>query len=209
VKKLVAGVGLNDANYVVQKMGFIDGKAHKEWTCPFYQRWVGMLNRCYRKGSSNNRFYQGVTVCDDWLTFSNFRAWLEQQDYNNRIIEKDLMSVFTGKKEYSPENCVMVTHELNTFLMDRYRVRGEWPLGVSKYKRNGKFRATINTVKWKELGYFNTPEEAHKAWQLAKWKYGQELLQEQTDPRVIQAMHVILHKLGEDWSAGRITEKLV
>jgi len=33
-------------------------------------------------------------------------------------IDKDIMSVLTGKKEYSPDNCVFVTHDLNGFFVN-------------------------------------------------------------------------------------------
>ena len=49
-KKLVYGVGNNDADYVVQKretIGCADGKTKQNlvWECPYYRTWVDMLAR--------------------------------------------------------------------------------------------------------------------------------------------------------------------
>jgi hypothetical protein len=45
--KLVYGVGVNDANYNVNKYEIIDGKQKLIWACPFYIKWRDMLKRCY------------------------------------------------------------------------------------------------------------------------------------------------------------------
>jgi hypothetical protein len=155
--------------------------------------------------------YSDVSMREEWYDFLTFREWMMSQDWDGKDLDKDVLSVLTGVKEYSPENCAFISRELNSFFTLRHNHRGLYPLGVTYCKRGlNNYVARLNRPEGRNsLGCYTTPEEAHKAWQLAKWKYGQELLQEQTDPRVIQAMHVILHKLGEDWSAGRITEKLV
>lgn len=42
IRKLVCGVGINDADYVVKKqetIGYVNGKRKQKliWVCPFYQ----------------------------------------------------------------------------------------------------------------------------------------------------------------------------
>ena len=44
-RKLVCGVGINDADYVVTKqetIGYVDGKQKQKliWRCPFYKTWT-------------------------------------------------------------------------------------------------------------------------------------------------------------------------
>lgn len=46
-KKLVFGVGINDADYNVYKTGIVDGKQTVLWICPFYRKWKDMMMRCY------------------------------------------------------------------------------------------------------------------------------------------------------------------
>ena len=49
--RLVCGVGINDANYVVRKETIIlengERKRLKTWICPYYRTWINMLKRCY------------------------------------------------------------------------------------------------------------------------------------------------------------------
>lgn len=182
------------------------------WYCPYMRRWNSVLQRCFGESMAESRpTYSNVSMTKEWYDFLTFKEWMMSQDWDGNDLDKDVLSVLTGVKEYSPENCAFISRELNSFFTLRHNHRGLYPLGVTYCKRGLKnYVARLNRPEGRNsLGCYTTPEEAHKAWQLAKWKYGQELLQEQTDPRVIQAMHVILHKLGEDWSAGRITEKLV
>ena len=47
-KKLIYGVGINDADYVVKKWeeaGYINGKRKRKqvWMCPYYRVWADML----------------------------------------------------------------------------------------------------------------------------------------------------------------------
>lgn len=65
--KLVYGVGINDVTEIVRN-------------CPYYKKWVGMLGRCYNpKKQAERSTYHGVTVCDEWLTFSNFKTWMQKK----------------------------------------------------------------------------------------------------------------------------------
>ena len=47
-KKLIYGMGINDADYVVEireQSGYVNGarKRRIAWTCPYYQTWRNML----------------------------------------------------------------------------------------------------------------------------------------------------------------------
>lgn len=186
---IVYGVGLNDADYVVQvqsSQGSVDGKRVRklEWYCPFYNRWKLMLQRCYYKGfHKRNSTYEGCYVSEGWLVFSNFKAWMEKQDWEGKDLDKDIL--FEGNKVYSKETCVFVDQEVNKFFLQRDNHRGEWPLGVDWDKRKRKYRARVGS-KW--LGYYNCPEEAHLAW--GKWKYelAVQLAEKQSDERVAEAL---------------------
>lgn len=80
---MVYGKGINNAGYNINPRG---GKM-----CPYYMRWMSMIQRCYDKGAlSRDTKYVGVTVCDDWLTFSKFKAWMQQQDWKGKELDKFL-----------------------------------------------------------------------------------------------------------------------
>ncbi len=163
--KRVEGVGINDADYFVCTEG-ADGK---RIMCPYYQTWVSMLKRCY-SAKYHTRFptYIGCAVCDDWLYFSNFKKWMEQQDWRGKQLDKDLL--VGGNKVYSPNTCLFIPQRLNTTLTLRGKARGDYPIGTCYHKKNSVYLANCRDGSGKRLylGYHKTPQEAHRVWQLAK-----------------------------------------
>lgn len=193
-KKLVYGVGVNDADYVVCPS--VNGK---QVMCPFYMVWKSMLERCYSpKLQAKRSTYVGCIVCEEWLTFSNFKAWMETQDWHGKEPDKDIL--FVGNKIYSPATCVFVDSLTNTFISDSGATRGEWPIGVSFHKRRRKFEANCNnpfTNRKEFIGYFACPNEAHLAWRKRKHELALQLADMQTDERVAAALRVRYALKGE------------
>lgn len=149
-----------------------------------------MLERCYSaKCKKSHPTYAGCTVSDEWHTFSNFKAWMEKQDFEGKQLDKDLL--FEGGKVYSAETCVFVTGVVNSFTTDSGAARGEWLLGVDWDKQEEKFRAHCRnpfTKKKEYLGRFTCEQEAHEAWLKRKLELAHELAAIQTDPRVAKAL---------------------
>lgn len=80
-----------------------------------YYVWQGMLKRVgVYKGASekDKRAYQdrGITVCDEWLVFENFRDWALSHGY----IEGLQIDRRDNDRSYCPENCRWVTQKENT-----------------------------------------------------------------------------------------------
>lgn len=195
IRKLVYGVGRNDADYAVRKfetIGCVNGKQKQKlvWVCPYYRTWYSMLSRCYSIKSQNRRpTYKGCSVSDDWLTFSVFKRWMEKQGWEGKQLDKDLL--FEGNKVYSAETCVFVTRMVNTFVCDGGAARGEWLIGVSWCKITEKFVAQCNnpfTKKKEKLGYFTCEQQAHNAWKRRKLELAKELAAIQTDEKVAEAL---------------------
>ena len=192
--KLVYGVGINDADYAVQKFEAIEvngvRKQKRVWMCPYYQAWKSMLERCYSaKCQEKHPTYKGCSVSEEWLTFSNFKRWMEAQDFEGMQLDKDLL--FEGNKVYSVETCVFVTKTVNMFIIDRGAARGELSIGVNLDKERSKFRSRCSnpfTKKQEHLGCFTCEKEAHKAWLKRKLELAKELAAEQTDERVAKAL---------------------
>lgn len=177
--KFVHGVGINDAGYNIRTI--VGGVAVN---CPFYRTWSEMLCRCY-SGYPRYRTYEGVTVCNEWLTFSNFRGWMEQQDWEGKQLDKDIL----GGDTYSPDTCVFITGELNKALLLSNGSRGAYPLGVHFHIAKDRYHATIKRDnKTVHLGYFATAKEAHVAWQKAKIESLRALLPALSDDRVHKAI---------------------
>ena len=206
-KRLVYGIGLNDADYVVNKketIGYVGGKQRFKlvWACQHYSTWASMLSRCYSAKFQEKRpTYKDCTVSEDWHTFSKFKAWMQEQDWEGKQIDKDLL--FEGNKIYSAETCVFVTPMVNSFTLDCRSVRGEWLIGVSWDKIKNKFQSNCRnpfTKKLENLGRFTCEQEAHEAWRKRKLELAHELAAIQTDTRVAKA-------LVDKYSKPQISEK--
>lgn len=188
--KLVFGVGINDSDYNVVESVQISGKTKVLWVCPFYMKWKDMLGRCYYEPNLKaNPTYIGCSVCKEWLTFSNFKAWMETQDWEGRQLDKDLL--IRGNKLYSAETCVFIEPKVNKFMTERGAYRGEFPIGVCFDRQTGKYMAQCWSVeKGKNigLGRYKTPKEAHEAWLAFKLEQAYILAAQQTDERVAKAL---------------------
>jgi hypothetical protein len=76
---VVYGVGLNDVDLMTHGKSD-DGSKPR---CRFYTTWANLLKRCNSTACHRVQpAYRNATVCDDWLTFTNFRRWMELQDWS-------------------------------------------------------------------------------------------------------------------------------
>lgn len=145
--KLVYGVGINDADYTVATG---DGPM-----CSYYVRWFSMLQRCYDEGAlSRDPSYRGVTVCEEWLIFSNFKAWMETKDWEGKCLDKDLK----GGVVYSPETCLFISQDLNRYWTMKRK-------GVSWEEDRQKWRVKIGN---KHIGRYTSEAEARMMYEKHK-----------------------------------------
>ena len=126
----VSGVGIVDLKYAKQKFKKVGGKNVRVWSCPYYDRWKIMLARCYDdKYHTKYPTYKDCVVCDEWKTFSNFKSWMEKQDWEGKHLDKDILGDGTV---YEERSCSFILPIVNTFLTEANSIRGDYPLGVSK-----------------------------------------------------------------------------
>lgn len=183
-------MGVNDADYSVVRKGVVGDTYKIVWRCPFYDKWASMLKRCYsEKYIVKFPTYKDCSVCDEWLTFSNFKLWMQQQDWEGKELDKDIL--FPGNKVYSLYTCCFIDNAVNKFILNNEAKRGEWPIGVCWDKQTGKFMAQIGKGKGGgvvKLGRFCTPEDAHRAWVIEKCSQAKNLALLQADVRVKEAL---------------------
>lgn len=189
-KKLVYGVGINDATYAVTKYSTNELGVEKQiWVCPFYKRWRSMLQRCYDPlAHTRQPTYVGCSVAEDWHLFSNFKAWMERQDWEEKDLDKDILG---DGKLYSELTCCFVRSDLNKFLLERQACRGDYPIGVSYHKHTGKFQASCRNPligAQEYLGLYATPEGAHDAWKKRKHELACALADLQQDQRLSEVL---------------------
>lgn len=187
MKKLLFGMATNDADYHVNPR--VNGKIV---SCPFYQAWVNMIRRGF-SNSEKERYptYRDVSVCAEWLLFSNFKSWMANQDWSGNHLDKDI--IMPGNKIYSPHGCAFVTPSTNMFLTDRSNNRGKYKIGVCWHVRIKKFHSKVSnpfTGKREHLGYFDDEESAYKAWKSRKHQIALMLADIEKDDRVAAALRV-------------------
>ena len=120
--KIVSGVGINDFGAKISNNG-----VHIR----SYATWKSMLDRCYNKLNTKRRpTYIGCSVCESWISFSNFKQWYDTNYITGFELDKDIL--IPGNKVYSPEACRFVPPYLNKLLNDHGNRRGDLPVGVSQ-----------------------------------------------------------------------------
>ena len=212
-KKLIYGIGIVDTNYrLIETIELpkINGKRQQKilWRCPYYVRWLFMLRRCYSENNlTANPTYLGCSVCTEWLTFSNFKSWMEQQDYEGKQLDKDLL--IENNLIYVPDTCVFISSALNKFITTKHNYRGECPLGVTRQSDGNNFVATVsvngNNV---YLGSFRTMYEAHCAWRNEKMKLLNEYIKNEKDPDVVRGLNRVYEKLKIEKLNNQETKRL-
>ena len=176
-KKLIFGVGINDANYIVSPI--VNGK---KINCPFYAVWKDMLKRCYSLNFKQLRpSYIGCTVDKEWLLFSNFKSWMTKQDWEGKCIDKDIL--IQKNKIYSRFTCIFVSQAINNLLLNRASARGKYPLGVYCVNKPKRYVSRCKVFgKTKYIGHYYSAEEAHEAYKKFKYKHIAEVASQQSEP---------------------------
>lgn len=177
--RLVAGVGFTDIPFTT-----IKGKKSTS-----YEVWKNVLLRCYDKKQQKKRWqsYDGCSVCDEWLRFSNFKKWFDDNYVEGYHLDKDIL--VKDNKVYSPETCCFVPSEINTLIVNKKNFRGDYPIGVTQKILAGNrkvFSSRLlidNKRVW--LGSFDTPQKAFEAYKYAKEKHIKEVAQAFFDAKKI------------------------
>lgn len=99
---------------------------------PLYKVWRDMHTRCKNERSGEYHRYggRGIDICNDWMSFENFRDWALDAGYTNGLT----LDRTDNDGSYSPENCRWVT-----------------------WKTQGNNRSTNRIVEYN--GYFHTITE--------------------------------------------------
>ena len=141
MNKLVYGVGVNDLGYRTHVYEYVTENGGRRvqkpvFKCKYYTVWKSMLERCYsNKYLESYPSYIGTSVCNEWLSATAFKKWMEQQDWSGKCLDKDI--IVPKSKLYSPDTCAFVLNETNLFVTARDASRGDYPIGVHLHKPTG------------------------------------------------------------------------
>ena len=146
MKRSVCGIGYLGCN----KVDILD-KA--------YRKWANMIQRCYYdKIHEYKPYYAPCTVCEEWLNFSNFKVWYDENNIKGRKFDLDKDILIQGNMEYAPDTCALVSHYTNTI----FESRGIESNIVLNSKTGMYDTSMILLGKRKEVGSFGTREIAQK-----------------------------------------------
>lgn len=176
MKKLVYGVGINDATYKVNTV--VGGKRVR---CKFYTQWKNMMARCYGKSTHKRQpTYIQCSVHPEWHSFTRFRLWMSKQDWEGKHLDKDIL--FEDNKIYGPDTCVFVSIEVNMFLCPNGKER-DLPRGV--YRNGSSYRTQYTNKDGGQVsfGNFKCPDEARQVYLKLKSDLAVSLAAKQTDKR--------------------------
>lgn len=174
LRKLVSGIGVNDASYIVQPS--TNGVV---LMCPFYRIWKAILLRCYTSTNKKDPTYVDCYVCDEWIKFSNFKLWMEKQDWIGKEIDKDIL--IQGNKVYSPDTCLFVSKRINALVTIKKGREGKYKQGVIKLYNKFYARCNIDGIQI-PIGSFYTEGEAFAAYKEVKYKHIKEVAEKQSEP---------------------------
>ena len=191
-------------------VGYLGGFGNTSKNEMAYRAWSHILCRCYSEEFQERQpYYKGCSVDERWHCFEVFEKWYNEQEQRNFkedyhvgrrwSIDKDIL--VRGNKVYSHETCCFVPNEVNS-AVTKAKSRGVHKglpegVGVIKPKTKGSkvgytARAhTGTTDKDRYLGYFNTPEEAFRAYKKAKEAHIKLLAEKwkgKIDDKVYQAL---------------------
>lgn len=152
-------------------MAKVDGKMTDE-----YEKWTGLIQRCYYDDEKFPTYCDKVTVCEEWHNFQNFAEWLEKNRYkvNERLhLDKDIL--FPNCKMYSPKTCILTPQRINMLFLNKPNNRG-LPNGIVK---QGK--GFLAKYKHEPLGVFSSVEKAYEVYASKKEESIREVLNEYKD----------------------------
>ena len=173
----ICGFGIVGNKYPTHKE---NGKTYRRE----YLIWTNMIKRCYDEAHRYKNPAYINCECDlRWQKYEDFYEWLHSQpnydildQINDLALDKDIL--IKGNRIYGPDECCLVTQNLNNIMLKSDAIRGDFPIGVHYHKVNNKYVAQCGGKrKHSYLGSFPTVEEAFDTYKQFKEKEIKKLAQ--------------------------------
>ncbi len=131
---------------------------HGETKTRLHNIWSGIKARCNNPGASGYVNYggRGITLCNEWLLFEDFKIWSENNGYkDNLTIERK-----NTNDNYYPGNCYWANMSIQASNKNKRNNTKFKYIGIDQL-HYGRWRAVIQYQgKITLLGIFDTEEEA-------------------------------------------------
>lgn len=177
------GIGINDGQ---EDIASIKNKGTDSYA--IYSIWTRMMRRGYSVSfKKSHPTYKNCTVAEEWHRFSNFKSWVETQDWRGKELDKDIL--IKGNKLYSPSTCLFVSHHVNSLLHDNAASRGKYPQGITFDGKNKKYRAKVSlNCSSIHIGRYASINKAISAYEKAKAKIIYDEALNQVDVKIYSAL---------------------
>lgn len=174
-----------------------------------YLAWIHVLNLVNGPRSKSK---PGATIDERWLRFSNFLEWLQNQP-NWTEYEIDPGIKLVGNRFYSPDTCLLVHPTIRRHLTVQKQRNGKLPRGVTRrkdlvdgrpvYSVTGRDFATGKPIC---LGTYNTPRDAHVAWQIERIEHLRACLPLADNIHTVERLVKEMNRIADDANNGRLTD---
>jgi len=80
---------------------------HNDYGKKIYNSWAKIIQRCTNKNNKRYHRYggRGISVCDDWLKYKNFRKWALSNGYSDKLF----IDRIDNDGNYEPGNCRFIS----------------------------------------------------------------------------------------------------
>ena len=181
----------------VDGVGYIGGASTKDESGNrkrSYNIWVSMIHRCYNdKFLSSHPYYQGCSVHTNWHCYANFEKWYDDNYYEvdgeETQLDKDIL--VKGNKLYSQETCVFVPARINSLFINRRKLRGRYPIGVTYDRYLQKFTSQVSGMN--HMRCCDTPEEAFELYKIDKEQFIKDVADEYKE-KIPQKLYDAMYK---------------
>lgn len=161
-KKLVYGLGVNDADYPTQ---YIDIRTTNRAICPYFRTWKSIIQRVAKPSAIHKDIV--YTIHPEWISFMSFKKWMKQQDRVGKVLSRIILD--PDNTTFGPDTCRYISKELHG-LISKKSTPDHLPRGVTiRHTAKGVIRYIAkcsdprdHTIKY--LGSYDDPTKAHVAY---------------------------------------------
>ena len=125
LKELTSELGKRTGSTNIRK---IDHTRPRKWktscykngkSLPIYTNYRSMISRCYYPKDVCYKSYgeRGITVCEEWKDFDNYREWA----YNNGYVDNYRAHRLDNNVGYTPENVMFLSEENHNIITQYMR----------------------------------------------------------------------------------------